>query len=106
MSKIPVEPEVLHSVLRLLKHHSETMTETDETSFNGEWTYDKATDRIYEPKRHLMCIMIRGLTARWKQLLYYDTDANLTEDVLFKIIEKVEAAGFFSHCHGERPCTQ
>ncbi|KAK4316548.1 hypothetical protein Pmani_012323 [Petrolisthes manimaculis] len=46
VSKISVEPGILHSVLRLLKHQSERMTDKerlctlsmDETSVCGEWT--------------------------------------------------------------------
>lgn len=102
VSDMPVEPGILDSVLTMLKHQSETMTEAerlctlslDETSVQREWTYDKATDRIYEPKRHVMCVMIRGLIAPWKQLLYYDFDTNMTKDILFQIIQKVEAVGF------------
>ena len=66
----------------------------DETSLSKKWTYDRSPDRLYDPKRNVFCVMIRGLTARWKQLLFYDFDITMTKDLLFNIIEKAEAAGF------------
>lgn len=102
VSKLAVEPGILESVLRLLKHKSETMTERDrlctlsldETSVCSQWTYDKATGKIYDPKQNVMCFMLQGLTSRWKQLVYYDFDVRVTKELLLKTIEQVEAAGF------------
>lgn len=38
--------------------------------------------------------MIRGLVHSWKQLVFYDFDRNMTKDLLFAIIRKVESIGF------------
>lgn len=101
-SKLYVEPGVMPSVLQLLHHKAESMTELericvlsfDETSVAYEWSYDKATDTLYDPKERLQCAMIRGLVSPWKQLIYYDFDTAMSEDILHDIIVKVEAAGF------------
>lgn len=66
----------------------------DETSVSKEWTYDRPNDTLYSPKRFVQCAMIRGLTSAWKQLIYYSFDTDMTKDILFDIIQKVEAAGF------------
>lgn len=75
------------------RHHISTLP-LEETSVCTEWTYDKSKDRVFEPKQYDMCVMIRGLAARWNQLIFSDFDVSMTKDVLFHIIEKVEAAGF------------
>ena len=38
--------------------------------------------------------MIRGITSSWKQLIYYDFDTDMSKEILYDIIGKVEAAGF------------
>ena len=46
------------------------------------------------PTKNIQCVMLRGLTRAWKQIVYYNFDTNITKQILFDIIVKVEAAGF------------
>lgn len=100
-SKLNVEPGVMPSVLQLLHHKAESMTELervcvlsfDETSVSSEWSYDKAKDILYDPKERVQCAMLRGLVSPWKQLIYYDFDTAMSKVILHDIIVKVEAAG-------------
>lgn len=69
------------------------MLSFDETSVASDWTYEKGSDIIYEPKNRLQCAMVRGLTTPWKQRVYYNFDTNMTKDILNDIIIKVEEAG-------------
>lgn len=101
-AQVNVEPGILVSVLSLLKREAVSMTERDrvsvlsfdECSVAKEWSYDKATDTLYGPKKNVQCCMLRGLVGSWKQLVYYDFDRPMTKDLLFSIISHVEAAGF------------
>ena len=102
ISKLDVEPGVLGTVINLLKCKAETTEEYericimsfDECSVCMEWSYDKATDTLYKPKRKVQCVMIRGMVGAWKQLIYYDFDTNMTKKILFELILKVENAGY------------
>ena len=61
VSKLNVEPGVLHSVVKMLQHKADSMSEPDrlcvlsfdETSVSQEWTYDKGADTLYGPKKKL-----------------------------------------------------
>lgn len=71
-SKLAAEPGLLTSVLALLAHRSDSMEERDrlctisfdETRLANEWTYDKAKDIIYDPKKKVQCLMLRGLCGK------------------------------------------
>ena len=102
VTKIDVEPGILTSVLNLLQHKAKTMTEWekvcvlsfDEMNVASEWTYDKGTDNLYSPKSKVQCVLIRGLLASWKQIVFYDFDKKMTKDILLNLITKIESAGF------------
>lgn len=102
VSNLNVEPGVLQPVLNMLHHKCSTMSQNDrlcvisfdETSLSQDWSYDMGTDTLYDPKSKLQCVMLRGLTMSWKQIVYYNFDTNMKKDILFDIIQKVEAAGF------------
>lgn len=99
---VNVEPGILMSVLSVIEKEAVSMTERDrvsvlsfdECSLCREWSYDKATDTLYAPKKNVQCCMLRGIVGSWKQLIYYDFDCPMTKDLLFSIISQVEAAGF------------
>lgn len=101
-SKLNVEPGVLHPIINLLRHKAATMTERerlcvvsfDETTIAQDWCYDMGSDTLYDPKHKVQCVMLRGLTAPWKQIIYYKFDTDMTRDILNDLILKVEAAGF------------
>lgn len=38
-------------------------------------------------------VMIRSLTSKWKQQIYYDFDKNVTKNVLFEVIKVTENIG-------------
>ena len=102
VSKINVEPGVLQSVLTLLQQKATTMPEFerlcaisfDECSVSQEWSYDKKADVFHEAKSKVQCVMLRGLTNSWKQLVYYDFDKDMTKQILFDLIMRIEATGF------------
>lgn len=97
-----IEPGILESVIGLLKAQAESMTEQericclsfDECSVAKVWSYDKSSDRIYAPHKNVQCIMLRGLCAPWKQIIFYDFDCPLEKELLYSLICRVEDAGF------------
>lgn len=64
----------------------------DETSIAHQWSYEKGADTIHLPKREVQCVMLRGLTTSWKQLVFY-FDTNMNEDILFDLTVRLEGAG-------------
>lgn len=102
ISNIDVEPGVLTALLNILKCRTQEMTEPDrlcilsfdECSVAHAWSYDKGTDTLYSPKDRAQCVMIRGLIKPWKQLVFYDFDRNMTKEILFDLIEKIETTGY------------
>lgn len=102
MSKINIEPGVLLPIIRLLKQKCATMSDIerlcaisfDESSVCQEWSYDQGKDTLYEPKQKVQCVMLRGVAAPWKQIIYFNFDTDMTKDILFDLIQKVETAGF------------
>lgn len=101
-SRLNVEPGILLSVLNLLKEEATSMTARDrvsvlsfdECSIVNEWSYDKATDHLYGPKKHVQCAMLRGLAASWRQVIFYDFDCPMKKDLLLDLINHAESAGF------------
>lgn len=66
----------------------------DETSLSNECNYDKGKDMICDPKKKVQCVILRRLCGKWKQLIYYNFDQDMTENILLKIITAVEACGY------------
>lgn len=102
VSKLKVEPGALLPVIELLHNKASTMSEKgrlcaisfDETAVAQEWSYDIGTDTLYSPPKNVQCVMLRGLTVSWKQIIFYAFDTPMTKDILFDLICKVEAVGF------------
>ncbi|XP_071519277.1 transposable element P transposase isoform X4 [Panulirus ornatus] len=102
IAKLELEPGILLSVINLLKCKSETMTEQervcvlsfDKCNLSKQWSYDKASDKIYGPHKSVQFVMLRGVFAPWKQIIFYEFDCPMTKKILFDLIVRVEAAGF------------
>ncbi|XP_071525284.1 transposable element P transposase [Panulirus ornatus] len=98
VAKLEVEPGILWSVINLLKCKSESMTEQDRVcalSFD-ECSISKRTsrDKVRGPHKSVQLVMLRGVIAPWKQIIFYQFDCPMTKDILFDLIVRVEAAGF------------
>lgn len=97
-----MEPGILTTVITLMKAKAESVTEQericclsfDECSVAKVWSYDKSNDKIYAPHKNVQCVMLRGLCAPWKQIIFYDFDCPLEMELLYSLICRVEDAGF------------
>ena len=64
----------------------------DEVSIDGRWCYDQMSDRVLSASK-LQLLMVRGLTASWKQPYYYDLDSPMNIATLNDVIIHLEATG-------------
>uniref|UniRef100_A0A1B0DA93 Transposable element P transposase-like RNase H domain-containing protein n=1 Tax=Phlebotomus papatasi TaxID=29031 RepID=A0A1B0DA93_PHLPP len=71
-----------------------TVLSFDEVKISGDMVYDPSSDRVIGPHQNAQVIMARGLFANWKQPIYYDFDQNMSPEILFSAIKKVENEGF------------
>lgn len=66
----------------------------DKRSIAYERCYDKGTDMLYDSKKKVQYVMIRRMVNSWRQLVYYNFDCHVSEEILFELILKLEVAGF------------
>ena len=72
-------PGMLHEVIAMMKERGKTMTDMDrlavicfdERKVNGRVCYDRQMDAVFGPCKQLMVVMVRGLTAAWKQPVFF-----------------------------------
>ncbi|KAF0308743.1 Transposable element P transposase [Amphibalanus amphitrite] len=64
----------------------------DEVALNGRWCVDQMSDQVLSASK-LQLLMVRGLTAAWKQPYYYELDAPMTVETLTEVVVSLEAAG-------------
>ena len=64
----------------------------DDVSLDGRVCYDQARDAVLEASK-MQLVMVRGLTAAWKQPIAYDLDTSMTPKTLKDIISRLEEIG-------------
>ena len=91
-------PGVQHRILDILsrKFEQEDSRERDaslafdEMSIKKLYTYSCANKQVYEPASKVMVVIVRGILAPWKQLIYFEFDQPMTKALLFHLIVKCE----------------
>ena len=63
-------------------------------SVDARVCYDAGEDRVYGPFSEVQVMMVRGLCSHWRQPLYFNFDQNMTRDILFEAIRRVEETGY------------
>ncbi|KAJ8865689.1 hypothetical protein PR048_033209 [Dryococelus australis] len=71
-----------------------TVLSLDEMQIDGRYCYDQTADQIPRPCKNVQVIMARGLASKWKRPIFYDFDTEVTRDLLFHVIKKLEQRGF------------
>lgn len=73
----------------LLKTEQEKLTvlSFDEMALIAQYSYSASFERVYFPSKNVQVAMVRGLTAKWKQPVFYDFDCDMTKECLFSIYE-------------------
>lgn len=100
--KIDVSEGILWPIINFMKMKGDTMTEAekftvlcfDEMNIDSRICYDSSKDKILGPHSNVQVVMAKGLVKYWKQPLYYDFDQQMTKELLFEIIAKLEEIGF------------
>ena len=58
----------------------------DEMALSAQYSDSASSDRVYFPSKNVQVAMVRGLTAKWKQPVYYNFDSSMTKECLLNII--------------------
>lgn len=66
----------------------------DEMRLDSRISYDETEDRAYGPHTNFQVVMVRDLTSKWKQPIYYSFDQKITKEILFEILSVLHEAGF------------
>lgn len=93
---------ILKQVLLIMEHNGKQLSEFqrivalsfDEISLRQDICFDRKHETIFGPYSHAQVVMARGVTAKWKQPIYFDFDQPMTKSTLFNIIHAVEQTGF------------
>jgi uncharacterized protein YukE len=100
--KFSCRPGVLHNVFTLMANCTNNLTELDkycvlsfdEMHIDSKVVYDSGLDQILGPFSKVQVAMLRGLTSKWKQPVYFDFDQTMSKEILFNIINRAHQAGF------------
>lgn len=55
---------------------------------------DKRREKVIGPYKTVQVIFLRGLIAKWQQIIYYSFDQTMTIEILNKVICKTEDCGY------------
>lgn len=94
-------PGILHNVLQLMSDNSENISSLekscvlsfDEMSIDSRLNYHPGMDKVFGPHSKVQVVLARGLTAPWKQPVYYNFDTTMNKTLLFDIIVHIERTG-------------
>ena len=70
----------------------------DEMKVDDQICYDQPSDKFYGPCKQLQVIMIRSVTMKWKQIIFYAFDQKLTDELFHMTIKKLHEAEFCVRC--------
>ena len=101
ISGFKVTPGLNQQLFKLLETFLQTKEERsryaavafDEMEVKQVIEYDKASKCVRGPHKKIQVVMIRGLIAKWKQVIYFSFDTPMRKDLLLDLIKKCEAAG-------------
>ena len=90
-------------VLQLLKHNSVLFEKEsdrnvslmfDEMDIKQSYSYDSRNKIVLFPAKHVQVVMIRGISAQYKQPIFFDFAKSMTKAMLLSIIQEVEKCGY------------
>ncbi|GBO43434.1 Transposable element P transposase [Araneus ventricosus] len=92
---------MLHDVLLVMQKtfHSKPEAERvcilsfDEMHIDRKICYDVNEDQILGPFSKVQLVLARGITAGWKQSVFFNFDTTMTKHLLYEIILKIEEKG-------------
>lgn len=102
IAKFPLQEGIAEFALKIMEAKGKTMTEKqrvatltfDEVYINSNLVYDTVEDQVLGPSNKTQVIMAQGLFGRWKNIVYYDYNKDVTKDILMEVITALSHAGF------------
>ena len=93
------QPGIQIPILRIIKEkilaessasYRATSLSFDEMDMSRLCQYDHRNDQVLGPYKKLQLAVARGIVGGWKQQIFFDYDAPMSKELLFKIIIKCE----------------
>lgn len=100
ISKYKCKAGIQKNILRMINAESSTFEREsdrnailifDEMDIKKKYCYDSRNKKVLFPAKHLQVVIARGLSAPFKQPVYWSFNTPMDKDLLFSIIEQVEA---------------
>ncbi len=92
------KPGIMHEVLDIIAAYTREMSgydklciiSFDEMNIDARICYDSTLDKILGPHSNVQVVMVRALTRKWKQPIYFDFDVVMNATLLKDIIKELE----------------
>ncbi len=65
----------------------------DEMALHKDMQFDQGEERVYGPHGNAQVAMVRGIFKNFVQPIFYDFDQAMTKELLFSIMERLDAIG-------------
>lgn len=97
--RVCLAPGIIKQVIPVIIRSAKTTLDRlcvlsfDEVKVREEVDYIRMNDTVILAKRYAQVVMVRGLTKNWKQIIYYDFDANMTGKIINDVINELEKNG-------------
>lgn len=95
-SKVALTPGLINHILQIMAASDDlTVAEKlcvlsfDEMKITKKHVYSQKFDETLKPANYVQVVVIRGLVSKWKQVIYFNYDCNMTKALLDEIVRKV-----------------
>lgn len=102
IAKFPLEEGLARFALDIMKAKGRCMTRLDrltaltfdEIHISSNMVFDPVTEKVLGPFNKTQVIMAQGIFGRWKNVVYFEHNQDITPDILNSVIEELDKCGF------------
>jgi Transposase protein len=102
IARFPLEEGLATFALDIMKAKGQCMTPLqrateltfDEVYIAADMVFDPVTERVLGPFNKTQVIMAQGVFGRWKNVVYFQHNEDITPDILSHVIEELHKSGF------------
>jgi hypothetical protein len=105
LARFPLEEGLATSALEIMKAKGKRMTPLqrateltfDEVYISSTMVYDPVSDQVLGPFSKTQVIMAQGIFGRWKSVVYFQHNEDVTPEILSNVIQELHKSGFPVH---------
>lgn len=102
IANFPLEEGLSQFALKIMAAQGKCMSNLDcltaltfdEVHISSNMVYDKVQDKVLGPGKKVQVIMAQGLYGRWKNVVYFNYNTDVTVKILNEVITALSQAGF------------